>query len=199
MDDLLKGKFKEMIDKDQFILEEVDHSLYCRECHTLYELKGVVLHNITAVDTALKSSDFSLYNIQCKNCGNLMIVLDKEISEDIALLNKKGYTTEFSCQGHSLEDCSYIAFDDKATKALLDKKIIPPDKWYYESADMYLANEDTYRPSKVIILRSVLQRFYGDEGTLQLLGLSYDDLYKETMVNLHNWVKTLPDIEKREK
>lgn len=193
MDDLLKTKFKEMIDKDKFTLEEVNHSLYCNNCHTLYDMKGVILHNIIAIDIPLKSSDFSLYDIQCKNCGNLMIVLDKEISEDIVLLNEKGYTTEFSCQGHSLEECSYIAFDDNTTKALLDKKIVPPDKWYYESANMYLKNEDTYRPGEIIILRSVLQRFYGDGGILDLLSLSYDDLYNETMTNLHNWVKELPD------
>ncbi len=193
MDDLLKSKFKEMIDNDQFTVEEVDHALYCNNCHNLYEMKGFILHNITAVDVTLTSSDFSLYDTQCKNCGNLMIVLDKEISEDIALLNKKGYVTEFSCQGHSLQDCSYIAFDDNTTKTLLDKKTLPPDKWYYESANMYLADEDTYRPGEVIILRSVLQRFYGDEGILQLLGLSYDELYKETMTNLHEWVKNLPD------
>jgi hypothetical protein len=195
MDKLMKNKFKEMIDNDQFTLEEVNHGLYCDNCHAIYEVRGSILHNITAVDTTLSSSDFSLDNIHCKKCGNLMFVLDKEISEDISLLNEKGYKTLFSCQGHSIENCSYITFDGDTSKALIEKNILPPEKWYYDSGLMYLPDEEgVYHDIETTALRSVIQKLYGDSQLLDLLGLTYDGLYKDTMETLHNWVKELPNI-----
>ena len=61
---------------------------------------------------------FKLYKLKeakkmAFHCCDTLVGIDKDIAEDIALMNKKGYQTEYCCAGHLIE-CDDGKFDHSA-------------------------------------------------------------------------------------
>lgn len=42
------------------------------------------------------------YNIMCEKCGDIMFDCDEKLVGSIIQMNKKGYTTQFCCEGHHI-------------------------------------------------------------------------------------------------
>lgn len=79
------------------------------------------------------------YTFQCPHCGHKNVVdylIDPNIVESIALLNKKGYTTEFCCEGHEEKADSYAAYVRFAAGVTIDLVRYPlPFPWKDYSED----------------------------------------------------------------
>lgn len=85
--------------------------------------------------------------IHCK-CGKTFInnsfeMLDPNIAEVISLLNKAGYTTEFCCEGHGLNEANevsvpYIYFIKNFDGELQAKDL--PENWIIEETYRYFSN-----------------------------------------------------------
>lgn len=76
--------------------------------------------------------------VTCKKCGFKFEVytsdiIDRGIISTIALLNKKGYGTIFSCAGHPNDQyAAYIYFRDYETLRLLLERYPLPDSWFLD-------------------------------------------------------------------
>ena len=128
------------------------------------------------------------YTITCPKCGQSSTYdhyLDPAITPNIALLNKKGYKTLFSCQGHNhrrdysnndtwgpvdsfLNYGAYIMFCKEVNMENIIKKYPLPSIWKLDTYP-YLANG--------IVIRC-------DDD--------HDDLMLR-MVTLYDWINMLPD------
>ena len=105
----------------------------CRSCYN-YIIARVDIK--TELKYKIISGDFDLhalgivpqFNYQCPNCGTTTCYeyrpIDPNIVHIISLLNKKGFETAFSCEGHDDEDGTYsypyVSFKHISHKAVLD-------------------------------------------------------------------------------
>ena len=62
-----------------------------------------------------------------------MIILDGNIAKTISILNKKGYTTKFCCEGHK-EYAGYIYFSNNVFPYI--EKMNVPDSWYIDTKNL---------------------------------------------------------------
>lgn len=83
-----------------------------------------------------------LYTVTCPYCGDIIVtedIIDPNMVEFISILNKKGYETKYSCEGHTEINRDfisyshpYILFKDKNLKDIL--KYIPlQGGWYLDT------------------------------------------------------------------
>lgn len=142
----------------------------CPECFHL-ELAKIDLTlscNLSFIShTDNKSHVFCSYDLtmKCLNCEKIIdnwIELDPNIASSIISLNRKGYLTKYSCEGHG-KGLGYISF-------LNFYDIQPylhtlPITWYVDLED--------YRQGKLIIR-------------------SDKENYREAIIELEEWVNTLP-------
>ena len=101
-------------------------TLMCPGCYTLYRCSA---RGIMSVRTENKDCDLIVrpaVHIQCRRCsyeGNA-VILDNGIAECVSILNKHGYTTELSCDGHELEHCY-----DSSMRYRTFIKFVPGVEW----------------------------------------------------------------------
>ena len=80
----------------------------CPHCYNIIYMNGKTYSSISSSNI----DDFYLninLTFMCPFCENRVvgIELDPNIAEDISILNKKGYTTKYCCEGH-ISDHQYI-------------------------------------------------------------------------------------------
>ena len=100
---------------------------------------------------------------------------DDKIAESIMKLNRKGYETDFCCEGHlDIDKDPYISFT-RIPSIVLYNNMETPTNWYYDN-----------KPNNLVIKR----RFTDEEREI-----FYDDeLIDLAMKELKNWVDKLPDM-----
>ena len=81
----------------------------CPHCYNIIYMNGKTYSSISSSNI----DDFYLninLTFMCPFCENRVvgIELDPNIAEDISILNKKGYTTKYCCEGH-ISDHQYIS------------------------------------------------------------------------------------------
>ena len=104
---------------------------------------------------------------KCKDEFVNMIIIDYNISEIIGMLNTKGYTTKFCCEGHDDDDNNaYIYFSN--LKQMMEVESSIPSSWYIDIGDL---------KNGIFIIR----RDTNDDKDIALL-------------ELLEWVQNLPDI-----
>ena len=80
----------------------------------------------------------SFFDGDCKVCKQHVVYtkIDGNISKTIEILNKKGYYTDFCCEGHKGHDScnAYISFAN--SDGYTHIKDILPDSWYIDMEDL---------------------------------------------------------------
>jgi len=118
----------------------------CPKCFNPFLLNmdyHIQIENINAnniLDSVLVEHDFSLRCPKCKHEFHVKYHLDPAITPHIALLNRKGYITDFSCQGHDdrtynikgynsrVTNYAYIKFEKSINSILKEHPLIKPWK-----------------------------------------------------------------------
>lgn len=75
------------------------------------------------------------FTFKCKCCGKRVTVeypLDPNITKTLSILNKKGYTTLFSCEGDTGERRAYIYFKHDYQKIIMHYYRLPIP-WYFDN------------------------------------------------------------------
>lgn len=113
--------------------------LMCPRCYSLYETE-VCIYKSISINSESKyiivgnHSEYT-YNGMCINCKSPVqyIPVDYNIGDIISILNKKGYRTKFCCEGHRLDDCGYILFEDtKYNKNILEYAKMLPEEFFID-------------------------------------------------------------------
>lgn len=131
----------------------------CPLCYKIVYINGKYDYNInTNIEEFNFYTEF-IYNCPCCDHTVKGIELDPNIAESISELNRKGYITEFCCEGHiskkNYQDPPYISFSTyyNSIKNLL------PKSWYidedYNMANMFVIRGDIKHYSKKQILKDL--------------------------------------------
>ena len=163
--------------------------VFCHNCFepiwfkTNIKIYNEVVENSTIVSPCIDFEGVCRYAVTCPNCGYEfeMVGIDPNILPSIALLNKKGYATIASCEGHVMN--GKVKFISKAYVFFADKKYVKilkeyplPDLWYIDDINLEFSE---------FIIRSME---YSD------IEKEYcsDEAVKERMEQLYKWVVSLP-------
>lgn len=126
----------------------------CPHCYNIIYMNGKTYSDISSSDIDDFYLDINLI-FTCSFCENRTngIELDPNIAEDISILNKKGYTTKYCCEGH-ISDHQYIAipyiyFND--THDSIVKNL--PGTWHVDSDgyDGFIIRGDISNSKKKIL------------------------------------------------
>lgn len=124
---------------------------------------------------------------KCKNCGYFgeAVGIDDEIADIVSKMNKKGYYTQFSCQGHIKDKENYTkAYIIFKTSRIAD--------------DIFFINR-IYRnfPSQAFTINRKYSIKKGESAIAIYMRNNYarnDDKRKEALRFLEEFVDNLPDI-----
>lgn len=172
----------------------IKHSGYmgvlCPKCYAGTVLKGHLKYNVAPAEKGKYTDDLFLFvkpkiAITCPECGKTVFVdsfIDPNILPILTTLNRKGYITEFSCEGHveRVEDdfgqsVAYIRFKHPEQRAVLERyPLISP--WEDGSERNTIVDEDT-----MII-----------EHIFQIDCLETNTTIRERMAALRRWANSLP-------
>lgn len=130
-------------------------------------------------------SDPTYYLNKCKSClvkDIKLIPLDFHIAEAISIFNKKGFETEYSCEGHDNIDMEercdgYVMFKNSR---ILDYIHLLSPTWYIDH------DSDT-------AMQKLNHRLYGGHAHITIIRASFDD-YAESLSDLLDFAKSLPAI-----
>ena len=185
------------------------YGFYCKECYRHVILKGNITINLSSIENPSDNlvDFYGAFVFECPECHKINIwtdwPLDPNIAPMIATLNRKGYITTESCEGHNfnrVDDLAfpYIEFMYPGQAKVL--KYIPlqgPWKLNTEEPDRFLI----YCPDNSVGLRermahlrfwvNYLPPCYKEEFTI-------DDLTEDQLIRLKraNMPKELPEIDK---
>lgn len=123
------------------------YTKYCTKCHALEPIDIIVgldcdgssdSNKLVADVINANKKDESIPR-KCKFCdSNYTIILDDNIAPLVAVLNKKGYKTKYSCEGHISSDrrwqpcyfsTPYVSLVSSIPVGIFDNI---PDGWYVE-------------------------------------------------------------------
>ena len=151
-------------------------------CPFCYEFKIIKINhsNYIAIDNScIEDEDIqtidAIYNLKlwhkCSNCKREIesIQIDPNLTKAISIFNKKGYFTEFCCEGHG-DINPYILFRDHTIDKYLYKL---PITWYDD-----LADRKTYFGNALYTLRTCIR---SDKCN-----------YKEAMLDILEFASSLP-------
>ena len=103
--------FKKLNKRIRYITRErrvYDDEIWYEYGERDYKYETVAYNDINGFIYGNKSEDelavHSYNSLPCPDCGGEAYAIDIEIIPAIIQLNRKGYTTEFSCSGHPKED-----------------------------------------------------------------------------------------------
>ena len=142
-------------------------SCMCPKCFNVYDIKiNYELYTLSKTDDHICIS--LKVNGICKECNTYtnMIILDGNIAKTISILNKKGYTTRFCCEGHKEYTDCYIYFSNNVYQYI--EKMNIPDSWYIDEEDYH---------NNMCIIRSK-----------ENIGIN------KRINDIENWAENLPDI-----
>lgn len=107
--------------------------LMCPECFKIYTIKINTKEkiNYSGKDNIIRNKSFSGY---CEKCGNFVCFyeIDGNISKAIEFFNKKGFFTDYCCEGHEGKyTCeTYISFKSIDYFNYINEYL--PDSWYID-------------------------------------------------------------------
>lgn len=164
--------------------------LMCHHCFTVHDTNVSIQRNICVqsdIKQPIVAGVFSKYqyNGVCPNCGkaSILIELDYNIGDIISTLNKKGYRTNFCCEGHGINDNGYISFRDvDANKNILEYAKLLPDEFYID-IENYSLSADWYRQyGEKCENRYIIRWDYGNQAYM--------------LKELQEWADALPSYNK---
>lgn len=180
----VKNKYIEYVDSDKFNNEKDNRyinesikgkiGLMCPKCFNILKRNISIKYEII-IDTTKPNIDDNLYTItdtacmfkKCNVCESKnikLIVLDESISDAISILNKLGYKTKYSCSGHEdYNTTGYILFENDSILKVIHTL---PITWTLDLDDIRKFNQICIR--------------------------SYAESYYESILDLNEWVKSLP-------
>lgn len=153
------------------------HRIICPECFhdngTMRET-AEFLTDSPAV-TSIEGSYIYSIKAKCQNCGREsddFILVDDKIGDLIITLNKKGYLTEYSCEGHVGYSDAYIFFVTPLYRKIKAFEKNLPYDWYIDEEDF---------ANGCLIIRSEVEDYYDP-----------DEKYDIKMLEV--WADSLPSI-----
>lgn len=157
-------------------------TLMCYACKNLIRVHGLFYPEYYARDFVSSEIYYGLN--KCPHCkeidDRLCEEIDEEFAYEIALLNKKGYQTEFSCASHSEEDpLMYVVF----SYASDFEGISAPEHFYFETTD-----------GGCIVLRNSEKESYAIAPMIPLTHENWEKIHKVHMDTFKKWVNDLPSL-----
>lgn len=154
--------------------------LMCPKCYNYFKINLNYNMNLSCEIDDLSIFPYSLefkpiiniVSLMCDFCKCTdveLIRIDHNIVEDISILNKKGFITKYSCDGH-IHGRAYISFDGNK---ILDYINTLPITWTLRNN---YARKNVTCPKNIIRIEAE------------------PNCHEEALLDLHEWVKSLPDI-----
>ena len=184
--------------KDNHVVMKVKDYIgfVCPHCYNSMIMRASITLNMQNVD---KTSETYLgitpaYTVECTKCHEVttyLYELDPNITPMIAELNRKGYDTVYSCEGHRENEddicVPYIMFKYPGQRSVCDYYPLP-DPWYLEGSDKDPYNDDEtyniYMDENDHIIKS---------DKLFIIRVKNNDVpIRERMAALRRWVNNLP-------
>ena len=141
---------------------------------------------VTKMVNESENATFPIYRVKCHTCDNefyTMVDYDPNIVEILYVLNTKGYSTMYSCEGHveSYDQISvpYISFKDKT----ICDSIKAPAGWKWDNDNpgllslRYVMSDETSE--------EILDDFYKGKST-------YEDWKEQPLKDLAEWAIQIP-------
>lgn len=148
-------------------------ALMCPKC---YDLTYIDIEYNIKIKSKIYGHNISIsrdpkIQMTCKNCHwyDDAILLDPNIAETISLLNKKGYTTEYCCEGHNGVKYNYDNEDYEVDTGYIS---------FYENID--------------IDADSLPESWYLADGTDIPVIRSKKEYLDTYLDDIHEWAKSLP-------
>ena len=104
------------MNKTPFDLPTIKHLAYmCKKCYN-YDKVDVGINFVGDYTPTRFFINENSINYECPSCGEytMHFMVDADIAETLSLLNKMGYKTIYSCQGHCM--AKYIGIKEKPYK-----------------------------------------------------------------------------------
>lgn len=145
------------------------YSLMCEKCYHLFPVTLSATY-VLQTDTLYQTHEY------CCKCQWITphAVVDQNIAESIRLLNKKGFRTIFSCEGHGTTD-GYIMFESRPISEYLHTLPLTWFVWKHDYSYYTYGLDGKDTPKKVTIIRSNPCDYY------------------QAMFDLQEWVEQLPN------
>lgn len=175
---------------NRHIIKHSGHmGILCPKCYAGTVLQGHLKYNVAPAEKAKYGDELSLFvkpkiAITCPECGKMVFVdsfIDPNILPILTTLNRKGYLTEFSCEGHAervegvfRQSVAYIKFKLPRQRVILK---------YYPIISPW---EDGSERNDII----------DEEGEIEQIFLidcpNTNTTIRERMAALRNWANALP-------
>ena len=168
--------------------------VYCPNCYTPYKFKisakAIVKCDHVDIRPVINLEDLLKLNLSCDTCNesSIVTVLDANIVDSIAVLNRKGYETKYSCEGNMVSDnmmcTAYIAFEPDCFPINIVDNYPLPEDWTLTGVTVDDNNEDLigiycYKPEDMS-----MEEYCSSEMVV------------DRMKNIYEWVIELPTLEK---
>ena len=164
--------------------------VYCPKCYTPYKfetsVRAIIKCNHINIIPVVNLDNLLKLDLSCNVCNesSIVTIIDPNIVDTIAVLNCKGYKTNYSCEGNMISDnmmcTAYISFESDCFPLDIVSKYPLPEDWTLTVDDI---NEDLigiycYKPDSVS-----KQEYCSSEMVV------------DRMKNIYEWVIKLPTLE----